>query len=354
MKKICFIDRDGTILIEPENTEQINGLEQLKFLPNVISSLKKLSENGWFFVMVTNQDGLGTLENPLQNYELINQKLLEILSSEGIEFLEIFSDDSYAKAPSNNRKPNTGMVDEFLRKNSINYEKSFMVGDRKSDIDFAKNIGIKGFLLGKINWKEIADEVINSPRKITLKRVTKETNIAISLNLDGTGQTNISTGLNFFDHMLEQIGKHANFDLDISCKGDLQVDEHHTVEDVALLFGEALKKALDDKRGITRFSSEKIIIMDESKSEIALDLAGRPFLVFSANFTREYVGDFPTELLQHFFNSFTQKSDTTLHMEITGENNHHMIEVAFKSFGKILGEAVKKNSNSIPSTKGVL
>lgn len=354
MKKICFVDRDGTLLVEPPETEQINSLEEMLFLPNTISSLKRLIENGWELVIVTNQDGLGTPSNSRENYEQINQKLFEILESEGVQFLEVFEDDSFVDNPFNARKPNTGMVDKFLRKNTIDYEKSFMVGDRESDIEFAKNVGVRGFLLGEWTWKDIADEIINAPRKVSLKRKTKETDIQIDLNLDGSGKTKISTGLNFFDHMLDQIGKHAGFDLNLICKGDLEVDEHHTIEDTALLLGEALKKALGDKRGIERYASERIIVMDESKCEIALDISGRPYLVFESDFDREYVGDFPTELLEHFFYSFAQKSGMTLNIKLEGENNHHLIEVAFKGLARALREAVKKTSTSIPSTKGTL
>ena len=354
MKKICFIDRDGTLLMEPPKTEQINSLEEMVFIPNVISSLKNLSENGWEFVMVTNQDRLGTSSNPRGNYEMINQKLFEVLASEDITFFAVFEDNSFAKNPSKNRKPATGIVDQFLRINDIDYERSFVVGDRDSDMKFAENIGVKGFLLGQWNWKDIADEIINAPRKASLKRTTKETDIQIDLNLDGSGKIDISTGLNFFDHMLDQVGKHAGLDLIIQCNGDLEVDEHHTIEDTALLLGEAYQKALGDKRGIERYASEKIIVLDESKCEIALDISGRPYLIFEADFTREYVGDFPTELLEEFFYSFAQKAGLTLNIKLTGKNNHHLVEVAFKGLARALREAVRKTSNSIPSTKGTL
>ncbi len=354
MKKIAFVDRDGTLLVEPPETQQINSLEEMMFLPDTISSLRQLGENGWEFVMVTNQDGLGTSDNPRENYDRVNAKLFDILLSEEIEFLSVFEDDSLAANPSNNRKPNTGLVDRFLRENNIDASKSFMVGDRKSDIEFAENIGVRGFLLGEWAWKDIADEMINAPRRVSLSRSTKETEIQLELNLDGSGKTKIKTGLRFFDHMLDQIGKHAGFDLSIQCKGDLYVDEHHTIEDTALLLGEALEKALGDKRGVERYASERIIVMDESKCDIALDLSGRPYLVFEANLVREYVGDFPTELLEHFFYSLAQKSGMTLNIKLSGDNNHHLIEVAFKGFARALREAVRRTSNAIPSTKGIL
>ncbi|CAG0910093.1 unnamed protein product [Cyprideis torosa] len=229
-----------------------------------------------------------------------------------------------------------------------------MVGDRETDIDFAKNINVRGFLLGEWKWSDIADEMIKAPRKIRLKRETKETQIEIALNLDGKGKTKIKTGLNFFDHMLDQIGKHAGFDLEIKCDGDLEIDEHHTIEDTALLLGECFAQALGDKRGIERYACEKIVVMDESKCEIGLDISGRPYLVFEAEFDREYVGDMPTELVEHFFYSFVQKSEITLNMKLEGDNNHHLIEVAFKGFARALRSAVERTSTEIVSTKGVL
>ncbi len=354
MKKICFADRDGTLLLEPPISKQINSLAEMVFLPNVISSLKRLTENGWELVMITNQDGLGTTSNPRENYDQINRKLIDILASENIQFLSIFEDDSFADNPSRSRKPETGMVDEFLKENNIDFQNSFVVGDRASDIEFAENIGVKGFLLGEWDWSKLTSETINKPRQSELNRTTNETKINIKLNLDGSGSTNIKTGLNFFDHMLDQLGKHSGIDLDIQCKGDLHIDEHHTIEDTALLLGEVFNNAIGDKRGIERYAHEKIIAMDESKCEIAIDISGRPYLVFDADFKREYVGDFPTELVEHFFFSFTQKANITMNIKLTGKNQHHLIEVAFKGLARTLKEAVKRNSNTIPSTKGSL
>ncbi len=354
MKKIIFVDRDGTILVEPPKTQQINGLNDMVFLPNVISSLKRITENGWEVVMVTNQDGLGTASNPRENYDLVNQKLFEILNSEGIEFLAVFEDGSFAKNPSLGRKPSIGMVDNFLRENQIDFTRSFMVGDRKSDMQFAQNIGVRGFLLEDWDWIFLTEEVINQPRKAVINRKTKETEIVIDLNLDGSGQTKIDTGLKFFDHMLDQLGKHGNFDLMVQCQGDLEIDEHHTIEDTALVLGETFRKALDDKRGIERYASEKIIIMDEAKVEVAIDISGRPFLQFDEKFSREYVGDFPTEMFQHFLRSFCEQAGITLYMKFSGENTHHLIEVAFKGLARTLREVVKKTSFSISSTKGIL
>ena len=353
MKKICFVDRDGTLLVEPPVTKQISSLEEMQLVPQVISALKKLTENGWELVMVTNQDGLGTPRNPRENYEMINHKLFEILSGEGVRFLRVFADESSAENPSLSRKPRTGMVDRFLRETTIDYQQSLMVGDRKTDLEFAKNIGVRGFFLRDWDWSQIAQAVVSAPRRVAFQRKTKETDISIELNLDGNGKNKISTGLNFFDHLLDQIGTHAGFDLSLTCQGDRQVDEHHTVEDTAIVLGEALRQALDDKRGIERFASEQIIVMDESKCEVALDLSGRAYLVFQADFSREYVGDFPTELVEHFFYSLAQKSGMTLHIKLSGKNNHHLIEVAFKGLARALKQAVKKTSTTISSTKGI-
>ncbi len=354
MKKILFVDRDGTLLIEPPCNSQIKSLEQLNFVEGTISALKRLTNAGWAPVMVTNQDGLGTPANSRQSYELINKKLFEILASEGIQFLAVFEDDSKAENPSPSRKPATGMVDDFLKHNSIDLSKSIMVGDQQTDMMFAQNIGVCGFSLGKYRWEEIADEILNAPRKATVTRATRETDITVSINLDGRGQTTINTGLKFFDHMLEQLGKHGNFDLDIYCKGDLEIDEHHTIEDVAIALGDALKQSLGDKFGIERYASEKIIVMDEAKCEVALDLSGRAYLVYDASLTREYVGDFPTEMLEHFFYSLAQKIGMTLHLSLSGKNHHHIIEAAFKGLSKALKSAVLRTSTDIPSTKGVL
>ena len=354
-KKILFVDRDGTLIKEPLETKQVNGLEQLEFIPNVISSLKKISESGFSLVIVTNQDGLGTPSNPIENFDKVNQKMFEVFASEGIEFQEIFICPHTVGESCKCRKPETGLVDRFLEQGGLDRENSYMIGDRESDLEFAKNIGIKGFMLDSENsWQDITNEILNKSRSSVLRRKTKETDINISWNLDGSGNSKIETGLNFFDHMLENFAKHGNFDLNISCQGDLKVDEHHTIEDVALVLGECFKKSIGDKRGIDRYASERILPMDESKVEVALDISGRPYLVFDAEFSREYVGDFPTEMTEHFFQSFCEKAGINLNLKISGKNTHHMIEVAFKGFGRCLRDAVMRTGNRIPSTKGTL
>ena len=354
MKKVLFVDRDGTLLVEPTESAHIIGLEQMQFVPGTISALKRLTDAGWLPVMVTNQDGLGTLANPRENYDLVNRKLFETLASEGIQFLAVYEDASTKENPSPSRKPATGMVDAFLKQTPIDHSHSIMVGDRETDMTFAKNIGIRGYLLGKDSWREITDELLNSSRKATINRKTCETDIAVSINLDGNGKTEINTGLKFFDHMLEQLGKHGNFDLEIRCDGDLEIDEHHTIEDVAIGLGDAFKKALGDKFGIERYASDKTIVMDEAKCDIALDLSGRAFLIYNANLTREYIGDFPTEMLEHFFYSLAQQIGMSLHISLSGKNHHHIVEVAFKGLSKALKSAVLRVGTDIPSTKGVL
>lgn len=355
MKKILFLDRDGTLILEPPETFQVNSLEEMVFLPNVISSLKKFVEAGFELMMVTNQDGLGTPKNPRENYEKINQKIFEIFASEGIYFSKIFECPHFPEENCNCRKPKIGILGDFLEKNTINKENSYMIGDRKTDLEFAKNIGVKGFLLDESNtWGTITQNILQKSRIGKITRTTKETEILVEWNLDGNGQYEIDTGLKFFNHMLEQLGKHGNFDLKILCKGDLEIDEHHTIEDIAIALGEAFLQALGDKRGIIRYAHEKILPMDESLCQIALDISGRPDCVFSGTFTREFVGDFPTEMLKHFYKSFCDSARVNLNIKLEGENTHHLVEISFKAFARVLREAVKIEGSAISSTKGIL
>ena len=351
MKKIAFLDRDGTLIWEPEDTKQVNGLEQLVLIKGVIFGLKRLQNAGFELVVVSNQDGLGTTENPVENYELINEKLKEIFASEEILFSNWLTCKHYKYENCNCRKPKIGLVKDF--ENEIDKETSIMVGDRDTDLEFAQNLGIKGYkICEKYGWKEIVDDILQ--RKSSVKRKTNETDIYIELNIDGSGKNEINTGLNFFNHMLEQVAKHGKFDLKIDCKGDLNVDEHHTIEDIAICFGECFLKALGDKKGIERFASERFLPMDESLSYVAIDISGRPYCIFDAKFDREYCGDLPTEMVEHFFQSFAIASKTSLNIKIDGKNTHHKIESCFKAFGKVLNDASKIVDNNISSTKGVL
>ena len=351
MKKIAFLDRDGTLIWEPEDIQQVNGLEQLVLIKGVISGLKRLKNAGFELLIISNQDGLGSAENPTENYELINEKLKEIFASEEIYFSNWLTCPHYKSENCECRKPKIGLVKSF--ENEIDTAKSVMIGDRDTDVEFAKNLGIRGYKISEnYGWKEIVDEILQ--RKASIKRETKETKIAVDLNIDGSGKSEINTGLNFFNHMLEQVAKHGKFDLKIDCKGDLQVDEHHTIEDVAICFGEAFLKALGDKKGIERFASERFVPMDESLAYVAIDVSGRPFCVFDAKFEREYCGDMPTEMVEHFFQSFAVASKTNINIKIDGKNTHHKIESCFKAFGKVLCDATKTVDNNISSTKGVL
>lgn len=349
--KLLLIDRDGTIIIEPQDTKQVNGLKQMSFLPNVISNLKKLYNNGFQIIVASNQDRLGTIYNTIENYEEINNKIIEILESEGIKIFDWLTCPHVPEDDCNCRKPKIGIVDKYIGK--IDTEKSVMIGDRDTDVEFAKNLGIVGYqITDTFGWNEIANEILS--RKAETSRKTKETEISVKINLDGTGKSEINTGLNFLNHMLDQIAKHGKFDLDIHCKGDLEVDEHHTIEDVAIALGEVYKKALGDKKGLERFASEKIVPLDEAISYVSIDISARPFCKFDAKFDREYCGDVPTEMISHFFQSFATSACVTLHIKIEGENTHHKIESCFKSFAKCLHDASRISGSGVVSTKGVL
>ena len=351
MKKILFVDRDGTIVFEPQDTKQINGLEQVEFLPFVISSLKKLQDFGYEIVVVSNQDGLGTAQNPQENYDLINNKIAQILAAEGIKITNWLTCPHKKSQNCECRKPRTKIAQEYIGK--IDLEKSVMIGDRDTDIEFAQNLGIRGFKIEEnLQWPAITGAILS--RQASIARKTKETDIEIELNLDGRGKSSINSGLKFFDHMLEQVAKHGKFDLNLRCAGDLEIDEHHTIEDIAICLGSAFCKALGSKIGIARFASERIIPLDESISFVAIDISGRPFCKFDAKFEREYIGDFPTEMIAHFFQSFATSCEITLHIKIEGSNTHHKVESCFKSFATCLHDVSRIVSSEISSTKGLL
>ena len=355
MKKVLFIDRDGTLIVEPPVTKQVNSLEEMILMPGVISSLLKFSKEGYSFVIVTNQDGLGTEANPLENYNKINKKLFEILAGEGIVFDEIFCCPHMPNEDCKCRKPKTGMLDSYLKNNQIDTANSYVIGDRISDVQLAKKLRLQSYRISEtLDWRGIANDILSPNRIAQISRVTNETGIQISLNLDGTGQYKISTGLSFFDHMLEQFSKHGRFDIQLFCNGDLNVDEHHTVEDVAIALGESFKKALGNKKGIERYAWNQIMVMDEAVAELAVDFSGRAIVNLTAEFSRDYVGDFPTEMLKHFLQSFCMSAGLNLYAKISGENAHHMIECCFKAFAKTLNQATRITSNQLPTTKGLL
>lgn len=362
MKKVLFIDRDGTIIIEPED-EQIDSLEKLAFLPGAISCLSKIAnETDYELVMVSNQDGLGTETFPEDTFWPAQNKMLEILNGEGVEFTEIFIDRSLPSQKAPTRKPGTAMLVKYLSQ-GIDLDSSFVIGDRPTDIELAKNLGCKAIFISTKtssdaelctdNWNDIYNFIKKRPRTARVVRKTSETDIKIELNLDGSGKKTIDTGIGFFDHMLEQIARHGNIDLSIIVKGDLDIDEHHTVEDVAITLGEALLKAIGSKKGIERYSF--VLPMDDCLAQVALDFGGRPWLVWEAGFQREKVGDIPTELFFHFFKSFSDSAKCNLNIKADGQNEHHKIESIFKAFAKTIKMAVKQTDNfNLPTTKGSL
>jgi len=365
MKKILFIDRDGTIIEEPSEDFQIDSLEKLQFIPKVITSLFKICKHSAFeLVMVSNQDGLGTDSYPEETFWPAHNKMLEVLKNEGIEFTAIHIDPSFPHENSNNRKPGTGMLQKYMA-GDYDLKNSFVIGDRITDVELAFNLGSKSILFGGLkseeadlctdDWNEIYDFLVFPERKSTIQRKTNETDINIKLNLDGTGKSEINTGLNFFDHMLEQIPKHGECDLEIAVKGDLEVDEHHTIEDTALALGEAFTEALGDKKGVSRYGF--LLPMDDALAHMAIDFGGRPWLVWDVEFRREKIGDVPTEMFYHFFKSFTDTAKCNLNVNADGNNEHHIIEAVFKGFAKSIKMAILRNESeldSIPSTKGSL
>lgn len=352
-RKFLFVDRDGTLIVEPADY-QIDSVDKFRLVDGLIVPLKRLVDAGYELVMVSNQDGLGTESFPESTFWPPQQLLLDILSSQGIRFHEILIDRHFAHQPSDTRKPGVGMVLHYLRDPGWDRARSAMVGDRETDLAFAGNIGVRGFQLapGPWTWEGIARALLDAPRQATIERNTKETRIRVEVDLDAEGPQHIHTGLGFFDHMLEQLGRHGGFALDLRCTGDLHIDEHHTVEDSALALGQALKAALGDKRGIGRYGFT--LPMDETLASAALDLSGRAWLEFDGDFPREQVGQLPTELVAHFFRSLCDTLGANLHLRVRGENTHHMIEACFKAVARTLRQAFRREGETLPSTKGVL
>jgi len=371
-RKVLFIDRDGTIIIEPPLTFQVDKVEQIEFLPRTIRNLyfiRKKLDFEW--ALVTNQDGLGTPVYPQENFDAVQKMFLQILKNEDIEFDKVFIDKSFPEDNLPTRKPGTGMLTEYFS-DQYDLAGSFVIGDRITDVQLAKNLGCRAIFISNdfelleknelsefcalqtTNWDNITEFLFAGERKATVQRTTKETDILIELNLDGTGKCNVNTGLKFFDHMLDQVGKHSGCDLTIIVKGDLEVDEHHTIEDTAIALGEAFGKALGDKRGIERYGF--YLPMDDCLCSVALDFGGRSWLVYDAKFNREYIGDLPTEMILHFFKSFSDAAKMNLNIKAEGDNEHHKIEGIFKALAKSLKMAIKRDiyQFELPSTKGVL
>lgn len=368
--KILLIDRDGTLIREPKDNFQVDSLEKLEFMPFVFRGLSAITETQEYkLVMVTNQDGLGTDSFPVEDFKPPHNKMLRAFENEGIIFDEILIDRSFEHENLTTRKPETGLVNQYFA-SEFDLKESFVIGDRISDMQLAKNLGCKGILLNseiqptddlqKVivlqaqDWIEIFTYLQAPDRRARIHRKTKETDILIDLNLDGHGNPKISTGLRFFDHMLEQLSFHGNIDLEIKVNGDLEIDEHHTIEDTAIALGQAFSEALSDKAGIERYGF--LLPMDDSLAQVAIDFSGRRWLVWEAEFDREYVGDVPTEMLYHFFKSFSDEAKCNLHISVTGDNEHHKIEAIFKALARAIKMAVKRDisNKKLPSTKGML
>ncbi len=371
-KRVLFIDRDGTIIIEPSVTYQIDTLEQLEFLPSVLRNLHFIRHKLDFeWALVTNQDGLETPVYPQENFDNVQRKFMQTLRNEGIYFDKIFIDKSFPEDNLPTRKPGTGMLKGYFSE-EYDLENSFVIGDRLTDVELAKNLGCKAILISAntdifenndleqycalqtTKWDEITEFLFAGQRTARVERKTHETDILVEIDLDGSGKTEVDTGLKFFDHMLDQIGRHSGVDLKITVKGDLEVDEHHTIEDTAIALGEALLKSLGDKRGIERYGFT--LPMDDCLCSVALDFGGRPWLVYDAEFKRQYVGDMPTEMFLHFFKSLSDSARMNLNIKAEGDNEHHKIEGIFKALAKSIKMAIKRDiyNYQLPSTKGKL
>jgi histidinol-phosphatase len=355
-QKILFIDRDGTLIEEPLD-EQIDSFDKLHFLPGVFKNLRFICEKTDFaLVLVSNQDGLGTSSFPENTFWPVHNFIIDTFASEGITFAAQHIDRHFPADNSPMRKPGVGMLTEYLDINRYDLAASYVIGDRETDAQLAQNLGCKSLILGKdgMSWDKIAEIVFAGERTAEMHRTTKETDVYVKLDLNGTGKCDICTGLGFFDHMLEQIGKHGMLDITVRVKGDLHVDEHHTIEDTALTLGECLGKALGDKRGIERYGYS--LPMDDCLCQVALDFGSRPWLVWQADFQREKIGEMPTEMFMHFFKSLSDSAKMNLHIKAEGQNEHHKIEGIFKALARALKMAVKRDVQhfELPSTKGSL
>ncbi len=357
MTPILFVDRDGTLIEEPADY-QIDAYEKLRFVRDVIPAMLKLRDAGYQFVIVSNQDGLGSEGYPQASFDGPNDLMLQIFASQGITFRDVLIDGTWPQDNAPTRKPGIGLMLAYLQDRSIDWSRSAMVGDRLTDIQFAENMKIRGFQLrteqfgGDWDWTSIAHELADAPRRATVQRNTKETKIRVEVDLDRTAEPQTHTGLPFFDHMLEQIGKHGGFALSVQAEGDLHIDEHHTIEDTGLALGQALREALGDKRGIGRYGFT--LPMDETLASAALDFSGRPYFVFEGEFKRERVGDMPTELVPHFFRSLCDAAGLNLHLSVRGDNDHHKVEACFKALARALRQALPRQGTALPSTKGAL
>ena len=354
--KVLFIDRDGTLIEEPHDN-QVDSLEKIRLVPGVIPALLALADNGYRFVMVSNQDGLGTESFPVEQFETCHKHVVGLFESQGITFDETFICPHFEDAGCDCRKPRTGLLTRFLARNHLDTTTSAVIGDRNTDLELAERLGLRGFLVDpsgsfETSWPGIVAALCSGERCAEVERNTRETIIRARVNLDTEGRIEVRTGIGFFDHMLEQIAKHGGFSLVLTCDGDLHVDEHHTVEDVAIVMGSALRRALGDKRGIGRYGF--LLPMDESAATVALDLSGRASFVFDAAFPRDTVGEMSTEMVGHFFRSLSESLGAALHVSVKGENTHHMVEACFKGVGRSLRQAIRQQGAELPTTKGTL
>jgi imidazoleglycerol-phosphate dehydratase/histidinol-phosphatase len=351
MTPTLFIDRDGTLIEEPPD-QQVDRLDKIRLLPGVLAALAELSRAGYRLVMVSNQDGLGSAGYPQERFEQVQQFLVELFASQGVRFDAVFICPHFAHEGCQCRKPLTGLVRDYLLEHPIDSQRSAMIGDRDTDLQFAQNLGVRALRVDGApgSWSQIVHMLL--VRRAQVQRRTRETDIAVAVELDSESDCRISTGIGFFDHMLEQLARHGGFQLELSCRGDLHIDEHHTVEDCALALGEALRRALGDKRGLGRYGF--LLPMDESEAQVAIDLSGRPYFVFEGRFAREQIGTLPTELVPHFFRSLADSLGAALHLTVRGENTHHMIEACFKGVGRALRGALRREGLALPSTKGML
>ena len=354
--RILFIDRDGTLIQEPDDY-QVDSLDKVALVDDVIPAMLELKQQGYRFVMVSNQDGLGTEAFPQGDFEAPHALMLNLFASQGIRFDEIFICPHLPDDNCGCRKPRTGLLTGYLAANDIDLVASAVIGDRPTDMELAERIGVQGILVNcadpaAATWPQIVERLCHSDRVAQIERNTHETRIRLAVNLDATNGTQIATGIGFFDHMLEQIARHGGLTLRLKCEGDLDVDEHHTVEDVAICIGSALRDALGNKYGIGRYGF--LLPMDESEARVALDLSGRAAFRFDGQFPRDSVGGLSTEMVEHFFRSLAESLGAALHIEVHGKNTHHMVEACFKSVGRTLRQAIRREGTELPSTKGAL
>lgn len=356
MRKIAFVDRDGTIVEEPEDL-QVDALRKVRLKPGVILALQQLLNAGYLLVMVTNQDGLGTDRYPQEAFTEVQEFLLDLFASQGVTFETVRVCPHSSGDHCLCRKPGVGLVLDLIRGDGFDGNNSIVIGDRRTDVQFAQQLGLRSFQLAGIEgagltWEDVIRELLGEHRTARLVRKTKETDIAAQLDLDAPSPVRIKTGMPFLDHLLEQLARHSGIAIELECEGDLAVDAHHTVEDCALVLGQACRMALGDKRGIARYGF--VLPMDEAEAKVLLDLSGRPFLKYSGSFRRTEIGSLPTEMIPHFFRSFSDALKGTLHVSLSGENDHHKAEAAFKALGQVLRQAVRQQGNQIMTTKGCL